>query len=69
LGGTGLNRVDDAEVMYADDPDDPNPSRMAKIRPLPTRILADKDGAPTIECDLNASGPGRGWEILRISIR
>lgn len=70
LSGTGLTRVDEAEVMYADDPDDPNPSRLAKIRPLQTRIVTGKDGAPVVECDLNPSGPGpgRGWEVLRISM-
>jgi hypothetical protein len=71
LGGTGLNRVNDAQVMYADDPDDPNPSRMAKIRPLPTRIITSKNGATAVECDLSPSGPdrGSGWEILRITMR
>jgi len=70
LAGTGLNKVEDAEVMFADNPDDPDPSRMAKTRPLPTRILTGKDGALTVECELGVSAarPSPSWDILRITL-
>ncbi len=70
LAGTGLSKVDSAEVMFAENPDAPDQSRMAKLRPLPTRILIGKDGKSTVECDLSTAGEDRspGWDILRISM-
>jgi hypothetical protein len=71
LGGTGLDQVVSAEVMFSDQPNDPNRSRFAKIRTLPTRIATGPDGARLVECDLNPGSPGRGAgaEILRITLR
>ncbi len=71
LGGTGLSQVVSAEVMFSDQPNDPNRSRFAKTRPLPTRMVTGPDGAPVVECDLNPGTQGRGTsaEILRITLR
>lgn len=71
LEGTGLSRVISAEVMFSDNPDDPNLSRFAKIRTLPTQSRTGPGGATVVECEINPGPPGRGasWEIIRVTLR
>lgn len=71
LAGTGLNRVASAEVMFAEDPDDPDRSRIVQFAPLPTRIGRDAGRRSAVEFEVDPGTPGRGssWEIARVTLQ
>jgi hypothetical protein len=73
LSGVGLSHVVSAQVMYSDNPDDQQLSRIVKVVPLPTFITVDNTSAcPRLMLNfyLNPGTANRGsnWEIARISL-
>jgi hypothetical protein len=73
LSGAGLSHVVSAQVMYSDNPNDMQLSRIVKVVPLPTFITLDNTSiTPRLMLNfyLNPGTINRGsnWEIARITL-
>lgn len=70
LAQTGLSHVASAQVLYAEDPEDPDRSRLPQIASLPISIRQTEDG-PEVAFTLNpgTAGRGSGWEIARVTLQ
>ncbi len=66
LVGTGLSRVVSAEVLFSQEPDDLQRSRLAEFALLPTTV---REGAVEFGLNPGTPGRGRGWEIARVTLR